>query len=262
MNSFLSDRVKLDTELITPATANLSGSAASSITTPAKPLKVSRRKHFFRRSRATPKDLKGKSKTSGYGRPVPATVGATSGRGLRATVLANSARNGSNDLSEIDQRLLETVEEGPEDSSSSDEDGDHDDNRVELDTNERQLLSLARILVQRPNVVVLDNCASKVTDLTAQRIDQIVVQELRHATVLSVGHRLDQIVARHNRILVLEQGKIVEFGKGTQREMGYDQKKKSRIGTVSLMILLLLLANIDTPIALLMKPDGAFRSIW
>ncbi|KAG0358957.1 hypothetical protein BG005_001558 [Podila minutissima] len=225
---FLSDRVKLDTELITPATANLSGSAASSITTPAKPLKVSRRKHFFRRSRATPKDLKGKSKTSGYGRPVPATVGATSGRGLRATVLANSARNGSNDLSEIDQRLLETVEEGPEDSSSSDEDGDHDDNRVELDTNERQLLSLARILVQRPNVVVLDNCASKVTDLTAQRIDQIVVQELRHATVLSVGHRLDQIVARHNRILVLEQGKIVEF---------------------------------DTPIALLMKPDGAFRSI-
>ncbi|KAG0032801.1 hypothetical protein BGZ82_006378 [Podila clonocystis] len=220
---FLSDRVKLDTELITPATAILPGSVSSS-----KPLKVSRRKHFFRRSRATPKDLKGKSKTTGYGRTVPATVGATSGRALRATVLANSGRHGSNDLSEIDQRFLETLEEAPEDSSSSDEDGDHEDSRVELDTNERQLLSLARILVQRPNIVVLDNCASKVTDLTAQRIDQIVVQELRHATVLSVGHRLDQIVARHNRILVLEQGKIVEF---------------------------------DTPMALLMKLNGAFRSI-
>lgn len=215
MNSFLSDRVKLDTELITPATANLSVFVSSS-NTPAKSLKVSHRKHFFRRSRATPKDLKGKSKTSGYGRTAPATVGPTSGRGLRATVLANGGgRNGSNDLSEIDQRLLETLEEGPEEFSSSDEDGNHDDdNRVELDTNERQLLSLARILVQRPNIVVLDNCASKVTDLTAQRIDQIVVQELRHATVLSVGHRLDQIVARHNRILVLEHGKIVEFGKG------------------------------------------------
>ncbi|KFH65450.1 hypothetical protein MVEG_08928 [Podila verticillata NRRL 6337] len=226
---FLSDRIKLDTELITPATANLSVFVSSS-NTPAKPLKISRRKHFFRRSRAAPKDLKGKSKTSGYGRTAPATVGPTSGRGLRATVLANGGgRNGSNDLSEIDQRLLETLEEGPEESSSSDEDGENDDdNRVELDTNERQLLSLARILVQRPNIVVLDNCASKVTDLTAQRIDQIVMQELRHATVLSVGHRLDQIVARHNRILVLEHGKIVEF---------------------------------DTPMALLMKPDGAFRSI-
>ncbi|KAG0343622.1 hypothetical protein BG004_005130 [Podila humilis] len=233
---FLSDRVKLDSVLITPATANISRATTSEGNF--KPIKVSRgRKHFFRRSRVTPADLlkKGKSKrNAAYARPGAVTVGPTSGRALRATVLAtnnSSQGNGSNDLSDIDQPTLDSLEEALESSSdeNDDEDGQNDDDGfVELDTNERQLLSLARILVQRPNIVVLDNCASKVTDLTAQRIDQIVTHELRHATVLSVGHRLDQIVARHNRILVLEHGRIVEF---------------------------------DSPMVLLMKVDGAFRSI-
>ncbi|KAF9410567.1 hypothetical protein BGZ94_001603, partial [Podila epigama] len=233
---FLNDRVKLDTELVTAATANISETGSSSTSaTPvgtSSPFKISRRrKHFFRRSRAPREDITGKSKSHKYGRVGPATVGPTSGRGLRASVFGTGGKGtgtsnggGHQDLSDIDERILESLEVALEDSSSDEEDFDQngDDRRVELDTNERQLLSLARILVQRPNIVVLDNCASKVTDLTAQRIDQIVVQELRHATILSVGHRLDQIVSRHNRILVLERGQIAEF---------------------------------DTPIALLSKPD-------
>ncbi|KAF9291781.1 hypothetical protein BGZ68_002159 [Mortierella alpina] len=239
---FLSERLKLDTELITPATANLSfagsGDSANGAT-PATSSRVSRyRKHFFRRSRAYQNSNTGKDKALGSKNyrataSAPATVGKTSGRGLQTGLDGHGP-----DLSHIDQRLahaapgdghdqehMETIAEGDDD---TDEEVDEDDTRVELDTNERQLLSLARILVQRPNVVVLDNCASKVTDLTAQRLDQIIVQELAHATILSVGHRLDQIIARHNRILVLEQGRIAEF---------------------------------DTPMALLEKVDGVFRNI-
>ncbi|CAO3567640.1 unnamed protein product [Mortierella alpina] len=240
---FLSERLKLDTELITPATANISvatsaGSANDAV--PATSSRVSRyRKHFFRRSRAYQNSSKGKSKALGLKdhratASAPATVGKSSGRGLQTGLDGNGP-----DLSHLDQRLaravpgdghdqehMETIAEGDDD--DTDDEVDEDDTRVELDTNERQLLSLARILVQRPNVVVLDNCASKVTDLTAQRLDQIILQELAHATILSVGHRLDQIIARHNRILVLEQGRIAEF---------------------------------DTPMALLNKVDGVFRNI-
>ncbi|KAF9350979.1 hypothetical protein BGX26_010893 [Mortierella sp. AD094] len=207
---FLSDRLKLDTELITPATANLtsvSSSGASKVATrPVSRIARYRRK-FFRGSRANANASKGKGKKD---LKTSATVSATSGRHLRAALEGGSM--------DAEERLLQDEETSAyENGTIYDEDDyeeEEDDTRVELDTNERQLLSLARILVQRSNVVVLDNCASKVTDLTAQRIDQIVVQELRQATVISVGHRLDQIIARHNRILVLDHGKIAEFGKG------------------------------------------------
>ncbi|KAF9109673.1 hypothetical protein BGX27_007345, partial [Mortierella sp. AM989] len=223
---FLSDRLKLDTELITPATANLasvtgSGTSNSSM----KPVsRIARYRKKFSRRRPSPNTNKGKGKKDVK---VPATVGATSGRHLQAALKGGSA--------EAEERLLDDENLGDDGGAVYDEDDEEeeDDTRVELDTNERQLLSLARILVQRSNVVVLDNCASKVTDLTAQRMDQIVVQELRQATVISVGHRLDQIIARHNRILVLDHGKIAEFGKDFA----------------------------DTPMVLLNKPNGAFRGI-
>ncbi|KAI7828625.1 hypothetical protein BC939DRAFT_61773 [Gamsiella multidivaricata] len=234
---FLSDRLKLDTELITPATANLSAvtDATGPTSAAAKPAsRITRyRKKFFRDSRAT-SNKKGKDRSKDYkaSASAPATIGVSSGRGLRAAIAG-----GGNDLAEVEQRLLQSLEEEDENingegihgnDSDDDDEYEEDDTRMELDTNERQLLSLARILVHRSNVVVLDNCASKVTDLTAQRIDQIILQELKHATIISVGHRLDQIVARHNRILVLDHGKLVEF---------------------------------DTPMALLSKPNGAFRAI-
>ncbi|KAF9953162.1 hypothetical protein BGZ72_005638 [Mortierella alpina] len=236
---FLSERLKLDTELITPATANLSFAMGSANgVTPVTSSRVSKyRRHFFRRSRAYQNSNKGKGKASSFKNSratasAPATVGKNFGREVQTDVdreqaLASLDRRIAHAIpaQEADQEHMETIVEGDDD---TDAEMDEEDGRVELDTNERQLLSLARILVQRPNVVVLDNCASKVTDLTAQRLDQIIVQELAHATILSVGHRLDQIIARHNRILVLEQGRIAEF---------------------------------DTPMALLNKVDGAFRNI-
>ncbi|KAG0052672.1 hypothetical protein BGZ83_002281 [Gryganskiella cystojenkinii] len=271
---YLSDRVKLDTELITPATAHLSSidevapkvhpSVEHTTTSALGRVPTSKLAHYqralFKRNKArfnkdnssiSNSTQKGKGKvTSGAdsgkttatnkdfraSASAPATVGVNMGRGLR-TALANGG-----DFAGLDQRLMEVIDDEEDehhhaqqqdhhdqDTSDDDEDVAEDEyGRVELDTNERQLLSLARILVQRSNVVVLDNCASKVTDLTAQRIDQIILQELKQSTIISVGHRLDQIVARHNRILVLDQGKIAEF---------------------------------DTPIALLNKTNGVFRKI-
>ncbi|KAF9364229.1 hypothetical protein BGX34_002149 [Mortierella sp. NVP85] len=231
----LSDRLKLDTELVTPATARLTSVtgplSAADAPVQQRPSRLSRyKKKFFRRSRARVNNkAKGKSSGSKEYRNIasaPATVSASSGRGLLAAL-----EGGTANFSEVEQRLM-SLEDGEEEDgpleSDTDDEEEEDDGRVELDTNEKQLLSLARILVQRPNIVVMDGAASKVTDLTAQRMDQIMVQELKHATILSVSHRLDHIVTRHSRIVVLDHGKIVEF---------------------------------DTPISLLNKRNGAFRAI-
>ncbi|KAF9961654.1 hypothetical protein BGZ65_010392 [Modicella reniformis] len=228
---FLNDRLKLDTELITPATVNLTSVIGISTggQPQQRPSRLSRcRKNFWRRSHARIHLNKGKGKASGSKNKdyrgvasAPATVGTSSGRGL-LTALGDYIN-----LAEVDQPLDQSSEvevddeehEGAALHSDTDDDEYDDDDRVDLDANEKQLLSLARILVQRPNVV---------TDLTAQRMDKIIFQELIHATILCVSHRLDQIVVRHNRILVIDHGKIVEF---------------------------------DTPIALLNIPNGAFRTI-
>ncbi|KAF9150173.1 hypothetical protein BG015_008030, partial [Linnemannia schmuckeri] len=188
---FLSDRLKLDTELMTASTANLSPSSGNGLLGSIVAGTTSSRripryaKRFFRKSRPIPASVlnKGKSKKD----RTPATVSATSGRRLRASLEGSGGAGTAttnHDTAEFlnddpEQELLAHIDTSDEDDDFDDDDGD---TRVELDTNERQLLSLARILVQRSNVVVLDNCAAKVTDLTAQRIDQIVVQELKSAT--------------------------------------------------------------------------------
>ncbi|KAG0245363.1 hypothetical protein BGX31_007435 [Mortierella sp. GBA43] len=238
---FLNERLKLDTELVTPATATLTtvtGPVSASVVLAQK--RLSRlsvyKKKFFRRSRARVNKGKNKASSGGPKEPknvtsAPATVSAASGRSLLAELQGGG---GSNNLVDVEQRFTQSFEDGqqedgPPESDTDDDDEDaEDDGRVDLDTNEKQLLSLARILVQRPNIVVMDGALSKVTDMTAQRIDQIMTRELKHATILTVGHRLDRIVSHHHRIIVLEHGKIVE---------------------------------IDTPLALLNKPKGVFRTI-
>ncbi|KAF9916044.1 hypothetical protein BX616_004750 [Lobosporangium transversale] len=230
---FLSDRLKLDTELVTPASANISSvvfgsTELTTVNTSKSSSRIAKyKRQLFKKNQIKPGYDRGKNKGKGKKQNVrdiasaPATVGMTSGSTIQAAMTGG-------DISEVNQRLLDEGPEGTSQVYGNDSEDEEDDSRVELDTNERQLLSLARILVRRPNVVILDNAASKVTDLTAQRLDQIIFQELKHATILSIGHRLDQIVARHNRILMLEHGRVAEF---------------------------------DSPLVLLNKPNGAFRAI-
>ncbi|KAJ5156675.1 hypothetical protein N7492_009478 [Penicillium capsulatum] len=84
---------------------------------------------------------------------------------------------------------------------------------LNLSQGQRQLLCLARAIVARPKLMVLDEATSAVDMETDALIQQSIRAEFgRNATTLLViAHRLSTI-ADFDRILVMDAGKAVEFG--------------------------------------------------
>ncbi|PPI87696.1 multidrug ABC transporter permease/ATP-binding protein [Candidatus Pantoea edessiphila] len=85
-----------------------------------------------------------------------------------------------------------------------------------LSAGEKQLLSLARVLVELPKIVILDEATANIDSGTEQAI-QKTLNTLRHNTTLVViAHRLSTIVKADN-VIVLNKGKIIE--KGNHKEL-------------------------------------------
>lgn len=82
-----------------------------------------------------------------------------------------------------------------------------------LSQGQRQLLCLARALVSRPKIMLLDEATSAVDMATDSLIQQSIRSHVeRHAsTLLVIAHRLSTI-ADFDRIVVMDAGKTVEFG--------------------------------------------------
>jgi ATP-binding cassette subfamily B protein len=77
---------------------------------------------------------------------------------------------------------------------------------------EKQRLSIARMLLKNPAVVILDEATSHLDSESELAIQQALAEALTGRTSLVIAHRLSTIVAA-DRILVLEQGRIVESGR-------------------------------------------------
>lgn len=82
-----------------------------------------------------------------------------------------------------------------------------------LSQGQRQLVCLARALLKRPKIVVLDEATSAVDRGTDSNIQESLRQEFAAAgcTVLVIAHRLST-VADFDRVLVLEKGRVAEMG--------------------------------------------------
>ncbi|KAK9788369.1 putative P-loop containing nucleoside triphosphate hydrolase protein [Seiridium cardinale] len=87
---------------------------------------------------------------------------------------------------------------------------------LNLSQGQRQLLCLARAIVSRPKVMVLDEATSAVDMHTDALIQRSIREEFGDSTLLVIAHRLSTIVD-FDRILVLSDGKVAEFG--TPREL-------------------------------------------
>ncbi|KAJ4703008.1 ABC transporter C family member 2-like [Melia azedarach] len=92
---------------------------------------------------------------------------------------------------------------------------------------QRQLLSLARALLRRSKILVLDEATAAVDVKTDALIQRTIREEFNYCTMLIIAHRLNTIICC-DRILVLDAGQVLEY---------------------------------DTPEALLMKEESAFGRI-
>lgn len=79
-----------------------------------------------------------------------------------------------------------------------------------LSQGEKQLICLARAILTRPKILVLDEATSAVDMETDALIQRIIREEFRDSTVLVVAHRLST-VADFDKILVLSDGNLAEY---------------------------------------------------
>ncbi|GAN05680.1 ABC bile acid transporter, the ATP-binding cassette [Mucor ambiguus] len=75
---------------------------------------------------------------------------------------------------------------------------------------QRQLLCLARALLKRSKLVLMDEATASVDFETDKAIQKAITTEFRDSTILCIAHRLNTVI-EYDRILVLDHGEILEF---------------------------------------------------
>ncbi len=80
-----------------------------------------------------------------------------------------------------------------------------------LSMGQRQLVALARVVLQNPSIFILDEATASIDPLTETLIQEGLDTALEQRTSVVIAHRLSTI--RHaDRIIVLREGKIIEEG--------------------------------------------------
>ncbi|KAJ4490185.1 multidrug resistance-associated ABC transporter [Lentinula aciculospora] len=79
-------------------------------------------------------------------------------------------------------------------------------------TGEKQLLCMARAILKRSKVLVMDEATASVDYATDELIGKTIRQEFADSTILTIAHRLRTVID-YDRIMLLDQGRIVEFDK-------------------------------------------------
>ncbi|KZT22415.1 P-loop containing nucleoside triphosphate hydrolase protein [Neolentinus lepideus HHB14362 ss-1] len=90
---------------------------------------------------------------------------------------------------------------------------------------QRQLVALARAMLRRSSIIILDEATSSIDFETDAKIQRTIREEFGGSLLLTIAHRLRTVID-YDRLIVLDEGRIVEF---------------------------------DTPYTLIGKEDGIFR---
>jgi len=80
-----------------------------------------------------------------------------------------------------------------------------------LSVGQKQLISLARAVLAKPQIFVMDEATSSVDTLTEALIQQGMESLMKDTTSFIIAHRLSTI-KKANRIMVIENGRIAEIG--------------------------------------------------
>jgi ATP-binding cassette subfamily B protein len=81
---------------------------------------------------------------------------------------------------------------------------------VRLSSGERQLVSLARVAIADPAVIVLDEATSSLDPQTEAAVEQALAAVAKGRTVITIAHRLST-AERADRVALMEHGRLIEI---------------------------------------------------
>jgi len=102
---------------------------------------------------------------------------------------------------------------------------------IVLSGGEKQRLGFARVLIQRPEIIFMDEATAALDPQSQEQLMRLLLERLPDATVISVGHR-PELEAYHTRKLVLEHradGARLVADESLQRTFGRSARLLSRL---------------------------------
>jgi ABC-type multidrug transport system fused ATPase/permease subunit len=79
-----------------------------------------------------------------------------------------------------------------------------------LSAGERQLICVARAILKKSRILLIDEATANVDYTTDQMIQDVIADKFRDRTILTIAHRLNTVV-NSDRILMLQQGEVAYF---------------------------------------------------
>ena len=80
-----------------------------------------------------------------------------------------------------------------------------------LSVGQRQLVCIARAMIKKPLLLLMDEATANIDTKTDGMIQNLIHSEFGESTVLTIAHRLDTII-NYDKIVVLEKGVVIEQG--------------------------------------------------
>ncbi len=91
-----------------------------------------------------------------------------------------------------------------------------EENGANLSGGQKQRLAIARALLKKPDILIMDEATSNLDSITEKAIEKTINSLSRNITTIIIAHRLSTIM-RCDKIFVMEQGKFIE--QGTHNEL-------------------------------------------
>jgi subfamily B ATP-binding cassette protein MsbA len=82
---------------------------------------------------------------------------------------------------------------------------------VTLSAGQRQRMAIARVMLERPRILILDEASASLDAESEQLVQDALERLMRGRTTLVIAHRLSTVI-RADRILVLDEGRIQDQG--------------------------------------------------